>query len=295
MSEPAARESAWISAHVFYQGDLDDLLTHVVAPLTDELTGSGMATGYFFLRYWDGGPHLRLRVLPADETHGGRVEELICARFGDYFVQHPATDRISPRDYDRLAGVLARREGVGSYASRLMPNNSVVFIPYRREDRRPGASAAMWAVERHFIQSSRIALRVVTLGESDGQRVACAAALILLAWSVADPDARARASCASGVSGRRDSPGPMIDLARRMRALAICADGTTAGGTLVDWARSVTELRASLVRLDRAGTVWGVLDICAHLICNRIGLSIDAEAAVRRSAGRAFAALAREG
>ena len=55
----------WISAHVFYSDGLDRLLTEAVRPLVGELIAARLVRAYFYLRYWDGGPHLRLRVLPA--------------------------------------------------------------------------------------------------------------------------------------------------------------------------------------------------------------------------------------
>ncbi|MFC4585737.1 lantibiotic dehydratase C-terminal domain-containing protein [Sphaerisporangium corydalis] len=347
LAESAAHESAWVSAHVFYQGDLDPLITGVVAPLVAELDAAGLAREFFFLRYWDGGPHLRLRVLPAtdgaadaadasgvtDRRTGGvraEVERLVAERFGDHLARYPSAGHPDPEEYARMARSLAEREHLTSYSERPHPPNSVSFIPYRREHDRYGHGPAIEAVERHFAESSRIALRVVTLGVPADRRATAAGALILLTWFIGEPDPGRLASWtgdlgpggrASWTGGRRRAPDgddarrdKVTGLARRMRALAAVQDPPP-GGTLADWARSARTLRDTLTALAAEGAfvppsrgwegrggiatpgggVPTVLDICAHLICNRFGLSIVTEAALRRLAAEAVAVLAEEG
>lgn len=175
------RETDWVSAHLFYHGNLDLLLVELVAPLVDELAADGLCDEYFFLRYWDGGTHLRLRLLappPSADDVRSRVTER-CRRF---FRERPAPTTLDPGEYLQTAGELARREGVADYARRPYPNNSVAFIPYRREHGRYGQGASIQAVERHFVESSRIALSLVKVGLSPRQRDTTACSLLMLAW-----------------------------------------------------------------------------------------------------------------
>ena len=65
--------STWISAHIFHAGDLDALITRVAGPLVSDLNPEG----FFFLRYWEGGPHLRLRMRVSDP---GAAERELLAR-----------------------------------------------------------------------------------------------------------------------------------------------------------------------------------------------------------------------
>src|SRR4051812_9895077 len=83
-------ESDWVSAHVFYHENLDALLTDAAGPLVAELAGRGLAGAAFFLRYWDGGPHLRFRALPTDPAHRAEVERVIAERFEKYLAENPA-------------------------------------------------------------------------------------------------------------------------------------------------------------------------------------------------------------
>ncbi len=68
-------ERDWVSVHVHYQTGLDRLLTEAVDPLIRRLGEEGLHNGWFFLRYWDGGTHLRLRIRPSSPALAGRVGE----------------------------------------------------------------------------------------------------------------------------------------------------------------------------------------------------------------------------
>jgi len=310
--EPAG-ESAWVSVHAFYHDGLDVLLVHVVASLVEELSARGLAGGFFFLRYWDDVRHLRLRVLPAGKADRASVEGLIAERFDEYFARHSAAERV-------------------------YPTNSLAFIPYRREHGRYGHGVSIEAVERHFVESSRIALVLLTAGLTAGQRATAAAAMILLAWFSGEPDPARLTGWvnASPPAGRPDPQATfdpagldtaaldtagrldrMIELARRMRALAARSAELPGDRTLVGWARSMTTLRDALTAQIASGaftppagyrhvpaeptphgsspSVLPVLDICAHLACNRLGVGPAEERTLRYRAAWAVAALADEG
>lgn len=318
-------ESQWVSAHAFYNGDLTGLLVDVVAPLKDDLAARALATDMFFLRYWDGGPHLRLRVLPSDPALRSAIETLIEARFAAYFIGSPSSDSGRDEEYARSAAILGRWEGA-AYSERLYANNSVEFIPYRREHDRYGSGVAIIAAERHFTESSTIVLNLLTTGMSDDQRTAAACALLLLAWFTGIPDP---GPLAHAIDDPVDGDLPGIEtlnvgvveqgaiavlLARKMRLLAETACERDGTGSLIAWARSVSTLRnilrtqvatskftppirgwggqGGIISTDHSTGVLRVLDICAHLACNRMGLGLIEEGVVRRVASHAITQLA---
>jgi hypothetical protein len=313
-------EPAWVSAHAFYHGNLDDLLAMAVAPLVAELAREGLAANWFFLRYWDGGPHLRLRVLPTRPAGSAEVTELIRRRFSHFFLHHPAAEQMTQQAYARIAPSLARWEQLDTYQVELRPSQTLAFIGYRREHHRYGHGTAIEAVERHFGESSKIALRVLTVGVSLDQRITAACAMLLLTWFSCQPDPAQLAQwLADDPRQLRESEKATpqtVDLARRMRALSALASTSTRTGTLVDWARSVSALRDCLAAEIASGAFdaprrgWegpsairgtdppsraaAVLDICAHLICNRLGLPLATESALRAQAVAAVNELAGE-
>lgn len=301
----------WVSAHVFYAADLDPLLVEAVAPLVRELTDQALIDGYFFVRYWDGGYHLRLRCRP---TSGNRiiVEQRVAARVTHFLHDHPASEEVDPEEYAASAAELARQERVPDYQRRPYPTNTVEFIPYRREHERYGYGESMAAVERHFARSSEIVLSWLVAGLPPAERTAAALATTLLAWfcagvgpgGVADPARVGRMAAWSDPLGatpdqeRYDRQrGQLHRLAAKMWVLAARSGDLSGAGRLLDWARSVRSLHETLAgTLDRTGdrTPFGVVDVCAHLACNRLGVVPEEERQLRYLAARAVAALGQD-
>ena len=333
LRDTARHESEWISAHAFYQDELDLLVTGVVDPLARLLVERDLAREFFFLRYWDGGSHMRLRVLPTRQADRSEIEAIVTGHFGTFLARNPSPDRVGQAEYARMARSLAERESVTEYSAILCPNNSVAFVPYRREHERYGTGRSVQAVERHFADSSRIALAVLNRGATMDQRASAATAMILLTWLSYDPDP---ASLAQWISkdGKRitdidRTAGEKFDglvlaqrdravtLVRQMHALTANPPPASARGTLVDWLRTINTLRDRLIAHVAAGVfvpptrgwegpdgiathdprarVLTVLDVCAHLMCNRLGLSPVAEGGIRRLAVAALAELAEQG
>lgn len=289
-------QHTWISAHLFYYGDADLLLTRMVGPLTAELAADRLADRSFFLRYWDGGPHLRLRLAPLPGC-GDEVRARLRARVAEFFRRHPSRVPRDGGDYAAQAAALAAAEGMTDYLPHPRPADSLEFIPYRREHDRYGYGTAMEAVEDHFVESSRLALALVTTGMSAGVRSTAAYSVLLVAWlagGVAPPlaprawppgdQSLARAEAAYHRQRER-----LHAIARAMHAL-VRRTGPERGGALAGWTSSVSRLRAAL---ERAGgpSSRTVIDTCAHLMCNRLGVNVTEEAHLRRLASRALVAV----
>src|SRR5436309_1308214 len=54
----------WISFYVFLPGAFDDFLLNHLRPMLEEEPVKSSVKRFFFIRYDEGGPHLRLRFLP---------------------------------------------------------------------------------------------------------------------------------------------------------------------------------------------------------------------------------------
>lgn len=302
-------EADWVSCHLFYHDQLEPMLVELVKPLVDALSADGLSSGCFFLRYWDGGPHLRLRLLATAGSRDEMRQRMVEGGSG-FFNRHPAPDRLAPAAYPGWAAKLARLEGLAGFLPRPYPNNSLAFIPYRREHDRYGRGAAMVAVERHFVESSTIALDLILAGLPVGHRTTAALSMLLAAWLCHQPDPGLLAEQLPGAPIGRDATLDRAELARRyeaqrdtidriarqMRALALnaAAEPGPAGGSngsLARWARSVTALGGKLAAAGHP-EVFRVIDTCAHLVCNRLGVPLDEENYLRYLAGRAVSSLA---
>ncbi len=283
-------EPGWVSAHVFHQGDLDALLVRAVHPLV-----TGLAADWFFLRHWEGGLHVRLRVRPPDGVPAGEVRDRIVAGCGPWLAANPSVHRISPAEYADSAAKFAALEGADRYETVQREPDGIAFLPYERS----GHGAAM---ERHQVESSRLALDLLRSGPELAQRDTAALALLLLAWFTAEPEP---AGLAPRVAGDASPPDPtggspalwraavdrryrdqrerLLGLAGRMRAVAA---GPDRPGLFADWTASVRAVAAA------ADDALPVLDRCAHLVCNRLGVSLVEEGYLRVLAARTVHALA---
>lgn len=260
-------DRAWVSAHVFYSDPLEPLLCEAVRPLVAELDESGMVDGWFFLRYWEGGPHVRLRLLPAGAA--GPVRDAITVHCGRYLRDHPATTHVPADGYAASAAAMARYEHRAEPPGPLRDNNSVHFVEYRPEHDRYGTGAHLAAVERHFVESSTIALALLPAGPE--ARRAAAFCAMLVAASISPPMPVTPADDDTFAPQRET----LLRLARRT-------------GTMRAWRDSLVALREALSGEDRAATV---IDTGVHLLCNRLGVTLPEEAYLRSLAARTTAEL----
>lgn len=286
-------EPGWVSAHLFHQGDLDALLVGAVHPVV-----AGLTADWFFLRHWEGGLHVRLRVRPSAGLPAGELRDRIVAGCGPWLAAHPSEHRITPAQYADSAAKFAALEGAERWETAQRDPDGIAFVPYQRSPY--GA-----AVERHQAESSRLALDLLRSGPATAQRDTAALALLLLAWFTAEPDP---ARLAPRVAGDASPPDPtggspalwraavdrryrdqrerLLGLAGRMRAVA--ADPGRPG-LFADWTGSVRAVAASAAAADDP---LPVLDRCAHLVCNRLGVSLVEEGYLRVLAARTVHALA---
>lgn len=121
-------EHIWLSAHIYYSGNPQLLLNHLVSPFLRD-------TGYkaFFIRYWENGPHIRLRIqVKATEEPG--LKTLLTERCDSFFTQYPALYR----------------------------SDALQYIPYQPELQRYGNAQSMPLAEQQFVASSAYVLEHIS-------------------------------------------------------------------------------------------------------------------------------------
>lgn len=316
----------WVGAHLFHSGDLDPLITGVVDPVSRELAAEGTVTGAFFLRYWEGGQHVRLRLEVPDPARAPRVHELVGERAAAHFAAHPSPP-VDAAAYRVFAAAMAAGERRESYDERLRPAGTVAFIRYRREYEAYGNAACVAAAERHFAVSSELALEVLRARTEMARRAAIGLAALTVAAAVCEPDLPAAAhrlatagqapEAGNGQASEEDwrrREGALLAQTRKLWPLGGSAPGS-GGGLLAIWAASLRALRDDLAALHAVGrcaprdpgsphallalaapperrTVSLILMRCVHLFHNRLGLRAGVERHVSYLAARALAGLA---
>lgn len=117
--------SRWVSFHLFTAEPLDRFLRDAVAPFVAAVLAERRASAFFFIRYWDGGPHIRLRFRTS-------VREPLVRRTRAFFERY----------------FEAHSSGAGS----------VQEIEYEPEVSRYGGEKGIVVSERQFEASSRAVL-----------------------------------------------------------------------------------------------------------------------------------------
>lgn len=62
MREDSHSRNRWQSFHIFYKNDLNILLLNLIAPVLRHWYEQGSISNHFFIRYWEEGQHIRLRI-----------------------------------------------------------------------------------------------------------------------------------------------------------------------------------------------------------------------------------------
>ncbi|MCY0959264.1 thiopeptide-type bacteriocin biosynthesis protein [Streptomyces sp. H27-H5] len=275
----------WQSHHLFLHStaeEADAFLLRDVAPLLDGLVAAGEAGGWFFIRYGEDGPHLRIRVHGADPAAAARLpEELARAAKEVPSVPGPwpsAHGEVRSVPYvpetDRYGGPLAL-----PVAEDVFGASTGVVVEALREVR-GGGGATRLAVAADLAHATAYALGMGELaaarwlrGHAAGWRWVTEVPLL--------PGASVHARVNSVYSAQRSTLGRRAaDLRRRL------ADGT-ATPWLLRWTDRVREADATL----RAGGgpeapyawVWASQ---LHMLFNRLGVTPDEERAVCRLVAR---------
>lgn len=297
---------AWVSLHVFHTDPLDRVITEAVGPLVHTLTDEGRIEGYFFLRYWESGPHLRLRLRPTGPQAAGEVRQLATDRLHAYLAAHPSPRPVTMERYAALCEHLAARENLLSYDRTLRPNNSVAEITYQPEYDYYGTGESMAAVERHFVESSQLALQILAGAPPPQQRALTGLAMLVLALATYEPnpaqlaiwfgtaqmlrDLAAAAGDTTEFEGayQRQREPLHRDVARLWETATSPCKQRGCDGILGEWHRSTRALSDRLSALEaRRDTSREILSRCAHLMCNRLGLSVRQEIYLRYLVARA--------
>ncbi|MBC9911744.1 thiopeptide-type bacteriocin biosynthesis protein [Chitinophaga varians] len=124
-------QSTWLSVHFFHAGDHDRLLQLLVSPVVQRA-----GCPYFFIRYWEKGPHIRLRLYVENDRQAD-VKQLLEDAAQTYFETHPSC-----------------RQDDAWPSQQLLPNDSWQYIPYVPEISRYGNAQTMPLAERQFYLSS---------------------------------------------------------------------------------------------------------------------------------------------
>ncbi len=158
----------WLALYVFYGGDQDRAIVDSIAPALRRLRASGSIARYFFIRYWNGGPHLRIRaeclrpVVEVEREIRQEIERFLPDAPRDLtdVARYTAESaRIHKIEQD-LAG---KQAGLVEPLEPLHPSGTIQTRPYRFDEERYGGPWAAEDSHDHAWASTEIAFSVLEL------------------------------------------------------------------------------------------------------------------------------------
>ncbi|WP_165845413.1 thiopeptide-type bacteriocin biosynthesis protein [Streptacidiphilus pinicola] len=320
MPDPQSRQGlpsgqGWQSWHLhvatFAPGALDAVVTDVVGALADQLCLlEPDGRPWFFVRYWQGGPHLRLRVRALSPGESDRVESVLVDRLRALDAAVPPTQRL---DQDSYALAVQRLATAGEQETPLPIGDllapGVRRAVYEPEYQRYGGRHLIALTEHLFHCSSRVALRACLARQGTPHALGSGLEAFAAACSVLDGEgpggSRRRflaaqrdswlnwAPPAQGPADGADPCGSSGDIHRRRAALArtqVAALGTMAprlrGAMRAGdprWAPWTDPLHAALRTWTEefgSARAMGVFGSHLHMTANRLGAGPGQEARI---------------
>lgn len=139
----------WLSAHLFYTEPRELLLINAVKPFVEQALNKGIAELFFYIRYYEQGPHIRLRLKGEDRVLQQTLKPELERFFYKYFNDVPS-QRTDPQQSQEIFG-----------SNKLFPNNSIQFIAYEQEVDRYGGPIGISIAEKQFQLSSQTVLNII--------------------------------------------------------------------------------------------------------------------------------------
>ncbi|YAL83271.1 thiopeptide-type bacteriocin biosynthesis protein [Dermacoccaceae bacterium W4C1] len=269
-------ENRWYAWHLHLDtpevSASDRVLTEVISPLVRELE-----LPWFFIRYWQGGPHLRLRIanVPAN------AHDSITQRLHTGVLLHggprDGERSIDPKDYADSAHRHARGETGENRSVTSLRTCGAHVHSYEAEVERYGGASVMAASEDLFQHSSAL-VRAIVAATRPAQRPAVALRLTEVAAATVGSDhdqgifheigLRSWTAWAQSY-GFSESDIAVVRAAGQNRARTTFEPTTWS----TQWATHVADLRDTL-RLNGHPVPGAVISSHVHMTHNRLGLSI---------------------
>ncbi|HEX4704535.1 MAG TPA: lantibiotic dehydratase C-terminal domain-containing protein, partial [Pseudonocardiaceae bacterium] len=158
-----AEHQVWRSLHVHRYGAQDGFLVDGLAPVVAALRAADEVSGMFFLRYWQGGHHIRCRLRLA-ESGAEQVLGEVTAKLAGYLAEFPSGQDFDVDAFRAAQPTMAALED--QQADEIHPADTIRPADYLPEFTKYGGDLGVAIAEDFFDRSSEIAFR--TLREIDG-------------------------------------------------------------------------------------------------------------------------------
>ncbi|MFE9451717.1 thiopeptide-type bacteriocin biosynthesis protein [Streptomyces sp. NPDC006739] len=254
---------------------LDRVVNEVVAPVVRSLDGAP----WFFIRYWQGGPHIRLRVGDLSPAEFDRVERLLRERLETSGRPAAGESSISEETYRAEARLLARNESGGDRHVQALHAPGVHRAVYEPETARYGGPELMQRTEQLFQLSSELVLAVLPhVSDAQARSVLALRATVSAAAALGDETEQAAFYANSLAAWRAWAFGfgctrEQVDQMCRIPRGAVKPVDPTRHGPFGTWHAALSDL-AGAIRTTSATVPGQILVSHVHMFHNRLGRTL---------------------
>lgn len=141
----------WLSLHIYYHDskNIDKVLVEGIEPIVRSVQKK-----FFFIRYWEGSPHIRLRFY-ANKNDIPAIQQLVADKLRKYFSTHPSKVVLTPENYYKNIGQAP------APMSEWYENHTIIEQPYEMELTRYGGKDGMIVAQELFWISSEIVFSIL--------------------------------------------------------------------------------------------------------------------------------------
>ncbi|MEV6434356.1 thiopeptide-type bacteriocin biosynthesis protein [Streptomyces anulatus] len=280
---PGGPDTVWRTWHLHVpSGDRsahDRVVVDAVGPVLRTLPGRP----WFFLRYWHGGPHIRLRIGDLADDQAASAERLLAERLVDAGRLREGETAMDPADYARTAASMTTAGDQPSHQEVTgMLEPGVHRFAYHPEHERYGGRELMPETEQLFDLSSRLVLAFLRREPSTGARALLALrATVCAARALGDDPAeeaafydhglRAWRTWTAGYGYTERQLDELYGAARPTDELRAKTAGGDTPGPLAPWQAALTGL-SDRIRRQTPLHPAQVTVSHIHMLHNRLGL-----------------------
>ncbi|MDN5929462.1 MAG: thiopeptide-type bacteriocin biosynthesis protein [Pseudonocardia sp.] len=277
MPYPSGPTTAWTAWHLHLGSDSRALQSRVATEVIGPVVAGIGGRPWFFLRYWQAGPHLRLRVGDLDPALDTWTEGELRDRMAVVGRPRDGEEPVDPTTYQSTAGRFAAVEEMAGDPVEALREAGVYRSVYVPEVDRYGGRDLMGESERLFHLSSDLVLGFLSSPSAARPRAAALRATVAAAAATGD-GAEQALFYAYGVLAWREHAARLGCSAEQIEKLCSVAGSPAAPdpadhGPFARFHQALADL-AARVRRDTPLHPGAVVSSHVHMLHNRLGLGL---------------------